>query len=246
MSSYSYYNYPNPSSIGPYKPGYQDTFQNQMIGGGSQTTYGLNAFSGSGTTRFNASSMLPVNGAVVDKFDTPMQFKSNQYSQVLNYLMTRSLDMAQGLPYNLYAANGRDLIQLGSQDYNLLQPAYLPTQQAQPMGYYPQPMAYAQAQQPMDTIHNRWLTLKLSNQWDITLNRWLTLKLSNLWDITHNRWLMLKLSSLWDITLSLWRMLKLSSKCIIHSRPMRLNSQWAFTHSPWLTRLRDRLIIKVG
>ena len=169
MSSYSYYNYPNPSSIGPYKPGYQDTFQNQMIGGGSQTTYGLNAFSGSGTTRFNASSMLPVNGAVVDKFDTPMQFKSNQYSQVLNYLMTRSLDMAQGLPYNLYAANGRDLIQLGSQNYNLLQPAYLPTQQApqqqqqmayaqpqqqayypqqayapqQPMGFYPQPVAYA-------------------------------------------------------------------------------------------------------
>ena len=125
--TYSYFNYPNPTAIGPYRPGYQDTFQNQQFGmGGAQTTYGLNAFSGSGTTRFNASSTLPVSGAVVDKFDTPFQFRGvSQYSQVLRYLMTRSLDMAQGLPYNLYASNGGRLTQLGSQQYNMLQPAYL-------------------------------------------------------------------------------------------------------------------------
>ena len=163
MSSYSYFNYPNPTSIGPYKPGYQDTFQNQQYRTGSKTSYGLNAFSGSGTTRFNVDSSLPVVSAVVDKFDPPLQFKSSQYSQVLNYLMTRSLDMAQGLPYNLYASNGGNLFQLGSQNYNILQPSffgksprvytpqamYAPQAYAaayqQPTGYYPQ--AYAAAYQ---------------------------------------------------------------------------------------------------
>ena len=126
MQSYNFYNYPNPTSITPYKTGYRDNFTNQQLGmGGAITSYALRHFSGAGSTKFNASSSLPVLSGVVDKFDTPLQFRSGQYSAVLSHLMNRSLPFAQGLPYNIYAANGGQLFQLGSQHYNLLNPALL-------------------------------------------------------------------------------------------------------------------------
>lgn len=124
--SYSYFNYPNPTSISPYKPGYQDWLSNQQFGtGGATTSYALNAFSGAGTTRFNVRSTLPVYGAVIDKFETPLQFPKNLFDPTLAFLMNRSLQMAQGMPYNLYFGNGGRLIQAGSQVANLLAPQFL-------------------------------------------------------------------------------------------------------------------------
>ena len=121
----------NPTSNGPNRPVYKDQFDAVQNSFGSFAKYGLNQFSGSGTTSFNVGSYLPVNQAVYDKGfsyggsqDTyPIQFNGQRdYDKVTNFLLQRSLPMPQGIPYNLFIRDQGELFQLGSQVFNMLQP----------------------------------------------------------------------------------------------------------------------------
>ena len=114
--------YPNPTSISPYMPVYNDSLNTYGNAAGSYATYNLQQFSGYGTTTFNVGSALPVNSSTIDSFNTPLQFTGlTQFPQIVNFLYNRQIPMPQGLPYNLYVqdAYGRGY-QVGSQQYNLI------------------------------------------------------------------------------------------------------------------------------
>jgi hypothetical protein len=135
--SYGFNYYPNPTSISPYRPGYQDYFTNQQYGSGSVSSYGFKAYTGRGNLSFSARSSIPTSSAFVDKFEPLMQFTGrSMYNTVASYLLNRRLDLPQGLPLNLYAANQNSLYQLGSQQYNIINPALLYSAQPQ-QAYYP-------------------------------------------------------------------------------------------------------------